>query len=86
MSIYREEAIDALISCLENTDCPSAQIAAVETILSLQGRFSQAGEPLARAFLLRHAGLNGNTSRMKKDQLASTSEEIHENMVFFVIY
>ncbi|KVI01245.1 hypothetical protein Ccrd_020484 [Cynara cardunculus var. scolymus] len=46
MSIYREEAIDTLISCLKNSDSPSAQIAAAETILSLQGRFSSSGKPL----------------------------------------
>jgi WD40 repeat protein len=56
-SIYREDAIDTLISCLRNTENPSAQILAAETILSLQGRFSLSGKPLARAFLLKRAGL-----------------------------
>ncbi|KAL3535729.1 hypothetical protein ACH5RR_004190 [Cinchona calisaya] len=79
MSIYREEAIDALISCLKNSDCPSAQIAAAETIVSLQGRFSHAGEPLARAFLIKYAGVDRN-KRMKKDQSGSISDDIQENV------
>lgn len=44
MSIYREEAMDTLISCLRNSDFPAAQIAAAETIVSLQGRFSSSGK------------------------------------------
>ncbi|XP_027173945.1 putative E3 ubiquitin-protein ligase LIN [Coffea eugenioides] len=79
MSIYREEAIDALISCLKNPDCRSAQIAAAETIVSLQGRFSLAGKPLARDFLLKCARVNRN-KRMKRDQLGSIPDEIQENM------
>ncbi|XAR67021.1 Ubiquitin--protein ligase [Bertholletia excelsa] len=75
MSIYREEAIDTLISCLRNTEFPSSQLAASETILSLQGRFSSSGKPLARAFLLKHAGLDKTyKSLMRKDQLGSTGE------------
>ncbi|XP_027066715.1 putative E3 ubiquitin-protein ligase LIN [Coffea arabica] len=79
MSIYREEAIDALISCLKNPDCRSAQIAAAETIVSLQGRFSHAGKPLARDFLLKCARVNRN-KWMKRDQLGSIPDEIQENM------
>ncbi|KAK9269400.1 hypothetical protein L1049_001173 [Liquidambar formosana] len=48
MSIYREEAIDTLISCLRNSDFPAAQIAAAETIVSLQGRFTSSGKSLTR--------------------------------------
>ncbi|PQQ13082.1 putative E3 ubiquitin-protein ligase LIN [Prunus yedoensis var. nudiflora] len=58
MSIYREEAIDVLISCLRNVEFPTAQIAAAETIMSLQGRFTTSGKPLTRAFLLKRAGLD----------------------------
>lgn len=83
MSIYREEAIDSLISCLKNSDSPSAQIAAAETIVSLQGRFSQAGEPLTKAFLLKRLGVNRH-KRINKDQLGSRSDEIQEKMVCLV--
>ncbi|XP_023007456.1 putative E3 ubiquitin-protein ligase LIN-1 isoform X1 [Cucurbita maxima] len=60
MSIYREEAMDVLISCLRDSDFPTAQISAAETIMSLQGRFSTSGQPLARYFLLERAGLTKN--------------------------
>ncbi|KAK4481228.1 hypothetical protein RD792_012111 [Penstemon davidsonii] len=69
MSIYREEAIDTLISCLRNSEFPVTQISAAETILSLQGRFSYSGKSLARAILLKRAGLDRNYKAfMRKDQ------------------
>ncbi|XP_024959066.1 putative E3 ubiquitin-protein ligase LIN [Cynara cardunculus var. scolymus] len=81
MSIYREEAIDTLISCLKNSDSPSAQIAAAETILSLQGRFSSSGKPLVQAYLLKHAGLDKTyRSTMRREQLSAISGEVQETM------
>ncbi|KAL8209350.1 hypothetical protein R6Q57_006082 [Mikania cordata] len=82
MSIYREEAIDTLISCLKNSDSLSTQIAAVETILALQGRFTSFGKPLIRAYLLKQAGLDKSyRSTMRKEQLATNSGEIQETIV-----
>ncbi|KAI3495845.1 hypothetical protein L1887_38191 [Cichorium endivia] len=79
MSIYREEAIDILISCLKNSDSPAAQIAAAETILTLQGRFSSSGKPLVRTYLLKHAGLDKTyRSTMRKEQLSAISGELLE--------
>ncbi|OMO58191.1 hypothetical protein COLO4_34815 [Corchorus olitorius] len=69
MSIYREEAIDTLISCLRNSEFPNAQIAAAETIVSLQGRFTGSGNPLTRPILLKRAGLEKsyrNLMRLEK--------------------
>ncbi|KAA8534947.1 hypothetical protein F0562_029950 [Nyssa sinensis] len=81
MSIYREEAIDTLISCLRNSEFPASQIAAAETILALQGRFSSSGKPLARAFLLKRAGLEKSyKSLMRKEPLSSISGEIQETL------
>ncbi|KAD6455150.1 hypothetical protein E3N88_09856 [Mikania micrantha] len=81
MSIYREEAIDTLISCLKNSDSMSTQIAAAETILVLQGRFTSFGKPLIRAYLLKQAGLDKSyRSTMRKEQLATISGEIQETM------
>ncbi|KAH6823057.1 hypothetical protein C2S53_002051 [Perilla frutescens var. hirtella] len=69
MSIYREEAIDTLISCLRNSASPAAQISAAETVLSLQGRFSYSGKSLSRAILLRRAGLDRSyLAFMRRDQ------------------
>ncbi|WOH11153.1 hypothetical protein DCAR_0830632 [Daucus carota subsp. sativus] len=80
-SIYREEAVDTIISCLRNSDFPDAQIAAAETILVLQGRFSYSGKSLARDLLLRRAGLHKNyKSQMLKDQDMMTSQNSGEMM------
>lgn len=76
MSIYREEAMDTLISCLRNTKVPTAQIAAAETIMSLQGRFTTSGKPLARTVLLKRAGLDKiYKQRVRMDQLSNFSGE-----------
>ncbi|KAI3417029.1 RING-type E3 ubiquitin transferase [Psidium guajava] len=80
MSIYREEAIDTLISCLKNTDFPAAQLAAAETIMSLQGRFSVSGKPLTRAFLLKHAGLEKRyRTVMRMEHLGNSNVEFEES-------
>ncbi|XP_052200352.1 putative E3 ubiquitin-protein ligase LIN-1 isoform X2 [Diospyros lotus] len=82
MSIYREEAIDTLIACLRNSDFPAVQITASETILALQGRFSSSGKSLARAYLLKRAGLDKRyKALMKKEQLSITSGEVQENLL-----
>lgn len=89
MSIYREEAIDTLISCLRNSDFPTAQIAAAETIASLQGRFSSSGKSLTRASLLKRAGLDKSyRTLLQVDELSNTSGESEENLVSFfeIIY
>ncbi|XP_065850889.1 putative E3 ubiquitin-protein ligase LIN [Euphorbia lathyris] len=79
MSIYREEAIDALILCLRQSEFPGAQIAAANTILSLQGRFTASGKSLTRAFLLKRAG-HSKTYRnlMRMEQLGNLLTEIEE--------
>ncbi|XP_048228410.1 putative E3 ubiquitin-protein ligase LIN-1 [Ricinus communis] len=79
MSIYREEAIDTLISCLRKSEFTAAQIAAADTIVSLQGRFTASGKSLSRAILLKRAGLSKsyrNLTRMEK--LGNLSGEIEE--------
>lgn len=87
MSIFREEATDTLISCLRNTEFPSAQIAAAETIMSLQGRFTTSGKPLARAFLLKRAGIDKiYKQRVRMDQLSSFSGEDETLVSFFFFF
>ncbi|KAF9614590.1 hypothetical protein IFM89_019373 [Coptis chinensis] len=81
MSMYREEAIDALISCLRNSNFPGAQITAAGTIVSFQGRFSASGKPLARVFLLKRAGLDKDYKNiMRKEKLGLTDGKPEENM------
>ncbi|KAK3210681.1 hypothetical protein Dsin_015387 [Dipteronia sinensis] len=80
MSIYREEAIDILIACLRNSEFPAAQIAAAETIKSLQGRFTATGKSLTRAILLKHAGIGKiYTNLTRMEQIINNSGEIEDN-------
>ncbi|XP_022933811.1 putative E3 ubiquitin-protein ligase LIN-1 isoform X2 [Cucurbita moschata] len=65
-SIYREEAMDVLLSCLGNSDFPTAQISAAETIMSLQGRFSTSGRPLTRYVLLERVGFAKGCMKPKR--------------------
>lgn len=87
MSIYREEAIDTLIACLRNTDFPEVQLAAAETIMSLQGRFTTSGKSLTRATLLKRAGLDKTYNNLVRiDQLSSFSAEAEESLVSLLKY
>lgn len=79
MSIYREEAIDALVSCLRKSESPASQIAAAETIVALQGRFTTSGKPLTRPFLLKHVGLERSYRHlMRKEKLNNISGELKD--------
>ncbi|KAF1882737.1 hypothetical protein Lal_00002918 [Lupinus albus] len=80
-SIYCEEAIDTLISCLRNSDFHVVQLAAAETIVSLQGRFNLIGKPLAREVLLERAGLDTSyRSLIQMDQINNFCEGIKESI------
>lgn len=82
MSMYREEAVDSLISCLRYDDFPSIQLKAAETILALQGRFSSSGRPLARALLLKHAGIRkGYRALMEAEQTRHVPQGSEHNLV-----
>ncbi|RWW06712.1 hypothetical protein GW17_00029939 [Ensete ventricosum] len=78
MSIYREDAVDTLISCLRNADFPGTQLKAAETILALQGRFSSSGRPLARALLLKHAGIRKGYRALKEAEQTRSAPERSE--------
>ncbi|KAK6944946.1 U-box domain [Dillenia turbinata] len=80
MSIYREEAIDSLISCLRNSNFPSSQIAAAKTILELQGRFSSSGKSLTRAYLLKRAGLDKTYKTLMRAERKKMSGELEETL------
>lgn len=82
MSIYREEAMDTLIACLRNSEFPTAQTTAAETIKSLQGRFTASGKPLTRAILLKHAGIRKSYRNIvRMEQMTNNSGEIEDNSV-----
>lgn len=84
MSIYREEAVDVLIMCLRNSDYPASQIAAAETILALEGRFSYSGKPLIREFLLKRAGLDGTDNNVAQNKIRYPSNDSQETTVSFI--
>lgn len=86
MSIYREEAIDTLISCLRNSDFPATQLAAADTIMSLQGRFNFFGKPLVREVLLKRAGIDKSPrSNVQVDQMSNFFPESETTPVKFSI-
>lgn len=84
MSIYREEAIDTLISCLRNSDFPATQLAAADTIMSLHGRFNFFGKPLIREVLLKRSGIDKSSRRDDQvDQISNFFPEIEITPVKF---
>lgn len=56
MSIYREEAIEALIEALQKKEFPNAQIMALNALLYLPGRLTASGNHCTEAWLLKTAG------------------------------
>ncbi|CAN1330911.1 Putative E3 ubiquitin-protein ligase LIN-1 [Linum perenne] len=82
MSMYREEAMDTLISCLRNSDFPAAQIAAANAIVSLPGRFTASGKSLTRAFLLKRAGVDKSFRNLvQMDKSGNLSGETQEEFL-----
>ncbi|KAL4194038.1 hypothetical protein AMTRI_Chr05g57220 [Amborella trichopoda] len=83
MSMYREEAIDTLISCLRNEKSPDVRLAAAEALEALPGRFSSSGRSLTRAFLLKRAGFEKSyraVLRAEGERRSHTSGEEQENL------
>jgi len=62
-SVYREEAIEAIIAALEHSSqSRKVQEQCARALLILAGRFSSSGEPVAEAWLLKRAGLDDSLS------------------------
>lgn len=62
-SMYREDAVDALVTALEhNLHSRKIQEKCSRALLLLAGRFSSSGEDTAEAWLLRRAGLQDSLS------------------------
>jgi hypothetical protein len=62
-SVYREEAIEAIIAALEHSSqSRKVQEQCARALLILAGRFSTSGEPIAEAWLLKRAGLDDSLS------------------------
>ncbi|XP_062218293.1 putative E3 ubiquitin-protein ligase LIN-1 [Phragmites australis] len=81
-SVYREEAIEAMIAALEHgSQSRKVQEQCARALLILAGRFSSSGEPIAEAWLLKRAGLDDSLSEsfrkteIFKDKSARMEEE-----------
>lgn len=62
-SVYRAEAIDAIMAALEHSSqSVKVQEQCARALLLLAGRFSSSGEPIAEAWLLKRAGVDGSLS------------------------
>lgn len=86
MSIYREEALDALIEALRRKDFYDSQMMALHTLLSLSGRLTSSGESYTEAWLLKIAGYNQPyDALMKEEQLRKHDDEFVETMVCFCL-
>ncbi|KAK3001601.1 hypothetical protein RJ639_021148, partial [Escallonia herrerae] len=81
VKLNRRTFNEQVLHIIKDEDFPAAQIAAADTILALQGRFSSSGMPLARAFLLKRAGLDKSyKSLMRKEHIGNMSGDIQETL------
>ncbi|WRX24164.1 WD40 repeat - like 10 [Theobroma cacao] len=75
MSIYREEAIEALIEALHRKDFPNQQMIVLDALLSLSGRFTSAGESYIEVWLLKMAGVAFVLCNHEKGSIFKALEE-----------
>ncbi|XP_020527492.1 putative E3 ubiquitin-protein ligase LIN-1 isoform X1 [Amborella trichopoda] len=81
MSIYREEAIEALIEALRTEEFPIYRITAVDMLLSLTGRLTPSGKSLTEALLLKAAGVDRQYNvLMKAERIRKMDNESPETM------
>lgn len=75
MSIYREEAVEALIEALQRKDFPSSQVMALDTLSSLSGHSTASGKPYMECWLLKIAGFDQPyNAMMRGEEMASETE------------
>ncbi|XP_072959018.1 putative E3 ubiquitin-protein ligase LIN-1 isoform X1 [Typha angustifolia] len=82
MSIYREEAIDAILGGLKWKDLPICQIA-LETLTFLSGRITVTGKSLTEAWLLRIAGITNPYDTLMEENMQRVEDVEEEMMVCF---
>lgn len=82
MSIYREEAIEALVEALHKKDFPHSQIMALDALFSLSGHLTTSGKSYTEAWLLKIAGYDQPYhDLMKSGRLKIYENELTETMV-----
>ncbi|GMJ08460.1 hypothetical protein HRI_004515200 [Hibiscus trionum] len=75
MSIYREEAIEALIEVLRRKEFPNQQMMVLDALLSLPGRITSSGESYIESWLLKIAGFDHPYNALVKADWTETMEE-----------
>ncbi|GAY64555.1 hypothetical protein CUMW_234440 [Citrus unshiu] len=81
MSMYREEAVEALIEALRRKDFPNSQMMALDALLSLTGRFTFSGKSYTEALLLKISGFDQPyNALMKPERLSKPESEMVESM------
>ena len=83
-SIYREEAIDAIIEALKRKDFPICQSMALDMLTSLPGRLNS-GKPLIEAWLLKVAGVNNPYDTSVKEEKIQTLDDASVDMVEMMV-
>ncbi|XP_052191307.1 putative E3 ubiquitin-protein ligase LIN-1 isoform X2 [Diospyros lotus] len=79
MSMYREEAIEALTEALCKKDFTNSQIMALDSLLCLSGHHSPSGKPCTEAWLLKIAGFDQQyNALMKTDRFRTHELELTE--------
>ncbi|KAL3505402.1 hypothetical protein ACH5RR_035243 [Cinchona calisaya] len=74
MSIYREDAIEALIEALRRKEFPALQIAAVDALSSLPGYINTSGKSYIEAWLLKLSGFDQPYNALVKGDKLQTYE------------
>ncbi|KAK3023796.1 hypothetical protein RJ639_043412 [Escallonia herrerae] len=81
MSIYREEAIEALIDALRKQDFPNSQSMALDALISVSGRLTASGKPCTEAWLLKVAGFDQRYNSLEKaEKLTIHETELTETL------
>ncbi|KAH9315850.1 hypothetical protein KI387_024477, partial [Taxus chinensis] len=73
-SVYREEALDAIITALHCEMDKKAQLQAAKALTILGGRFSHLGRALLEAWLLKRAGLENDIIHSLTEEQCSLEE------------
>ncbi|XP_039069062.1 putative E3 ubiquitin-protein ligase LIN-1 [Hibiscus syriacus] len=74
MSIYREEAIEALIEALQKKEFPNQQMMVLDALLSLPGRITSSGESYIESWLLKVSGFDHPYNALVKADWTETTE------------
>lgn len=82
MSIFREEAVEALIESLWRKDFSNIQMKALDALLLLFGHLTSSGKSYTEAWLLKIAGFDRPyNALMEVEQLEKHDNDLVETMV-----